>query len=442
MSTIEKNLGLLPLLEKHGLFNQADEFRFLVNVGNSKPVSNKQDLVEVNNQLIEFNKQIESNIKAHLDSHHITVKTVLIAWLSTICDIETHPNAHKWAFASWDQEKIEIGTFYFIEGTQSNFLSLSERVYQAFEDYPEKTLDAARLANNIHTMITSQSQTYTQPDRLEKYLIFPYRKNSSDSRQQVYNPEILKKIISPTHPESANFVIDQIRVIDLYIFGNENEKARIIKTIHKLSEIIKLDNQIQQKYRGNLAFLNAANEYFRLERGDFEKITDIFNHTDLVLRFNPDSLEKRKRFYLDIEKKYLKKIKKNPDSRAQTFTLTKIELEALDFISKTSKAPQSTALRESIRYATSECRENKKNTDVKDCISEQRSSPSTKTFKLDINTQKNIDRLLKAIAATKVQPPRALNKSLAVGIAIRLYARSKRNRRMAYSGEKIASTDS
>lgn len=439
---------LLPVLEKHGLFSRADEFKLLAGAQLRVPLSNNVDIEEQEAQLKELIMQAKSEVKSFFDMQSQTVKIISITWLSTVCDTDKQVNAHEWAIAAWSKNGVKKHPIL-VSGGYSNHLKLTERLYCAFEDYPKETVEAVYFSNHLYTVILQQNSSTAQASRLINYLKYEYKKIPKINIQAKINIELLKNYVS-TDDSVLDMLTETVRAIDFYMNEHERTKAKINESIKKLAKIIKIDNKFIQKHKNNPGIISTANDYFSLDEDGYFKsekikiktLLDILRQTDVSLGFNLHSLNERKEIYSDIEKKYRRSIAKSQSRPTFTFTLTKNELQALDFISNEINAPLSTALRESIRYATSRCREDKKNTDVKDCISEQRSSPSQRSFKMDINAQKNIDQLRKAIASTKVEPPRALNNSLAVGIAIRLYARSKHHREMTYSGEKIAPTDS
>lgn len=429
-------------LDKHDLLSHVKEIKALESVRLNPALSNEEDLKEYENQLYELYEKTHSELNTYFEKQDQFVKLISISWLSSIGDMYENHKVSEWALlvrASTDDTDHQV---ILVDGGHSQTYSLSQRLYYAFIDYPNETVEAVGFASYMQDTLVKPYPTYINETRIKNYLTsytgLILKEGVSTLNQSPRYFEVLKFYLSKDSKSSKSFdfIIAQIILMDHYWKLESKPKEALKKSIKNLRKIIALDHQMLASHKNSQVFLNAAERYLSPSKR-FEKLTDIAEQIDSTLRFSLDSLQQRKKIYSDIIKTYQSTVTPFPATKPISFSLSDKEHDLLEDLCKATDSSSVCVLREAIKHAQDRCKTHKEDPAIEKCITATRAGTKSKTFKLNSADLQAIQRLTKSISSTKLPLPRKPNQSLTVGIAIRLYAESKRRRPCVYTGERV-----
>lgn len=430
------NSHTVQLLLEHGFDINNEHIGLIQQIRNQLIAIHPEDQKELQAQLIDNWKRLDNSLKKHISSQDIIVIISALAWLTFKHKTDTEfrrKNSDQWLLFIAEKDIFEL-----TDGSLSS-LTLSNRLYLSLIDLPNATLTALNFGSTLLEKSLSIKNAYATTERFEAFLehnqkalpIFD-NKHSEELNSFFY---FLERYLSKEQPNLIKKVILITRAIDYFWGSSKSEKGTLFSYMDDWHETVCLDFCKISQYKNPYQLYGAAAKALDIEGSRIKNKMSIIEEIDQRLIPDLTNITARKKIYRDIDRNYTKSnnaaLLANP---SKTLTLTDDEYQLIQNLEYITDLSPTTLIKESLHHALQQYKTEKKNPTLQQITAQPRQNTSRTSFRLDENSRQLLKDLVATINKSKIPTPRKPNDSLAVGIAIRLYAQHKQHKKPSFIG--------
>lgn len=384
-------------------------------------------------------KKLEHSLNIYIKKQNDLVKLSALIWLSFECSIKDESEKsieHAWMVLDVDYKNkcsVLVDASYFPQE------DLNTRIKHALFSLPTQTLTAIEFCSFLYEKALHEKNTYATKRRFELFCSEYIKKDYSYSKQRnidlIFFLSNCNKILFQGHEIKHDQITILVSLMDQFWGSTKRWRNYFFNHLNDWQEIIILDHKELSTYKNLNHLRSAAAKVLHMEPAEISQRMDIAEKIDLLHGYSFESLSSRKKVYKEISRIYTKSSTSLlPQDKPKAVSLTIDELDCIAKLQHSSKPSTPELIKECLQHALKQYKESPNDTKTQQLSAKMRKNIKRTSIRLDMDSKRLLKDLLTAINKSKNPLPRKLSDSLAIGIAIRLYAESKSHREISYRG--------